>query len=193
MPKRAAIFRAQNERRVYCCEKGGWPDSGRLFFRGGGRLCPDNGSSENGSRGTWDVQGLPHPLQASALWQCCDFTETFCSPEKRTVHINLDETAVKFFQPLGKGLVAIPKYTTRKRFLKQERRAGLGDRRQAVSYLAFIASDPQVQSLLPQVFVASKRAVSVADARAFEEQRSQDNLFLLLRDSGRLDHKVWQR
>ena len=129
-------------------------------------------------------------MQASALWQWCNFTETLRSPEKRIVHINLDETAVKLFQPPGKGLLAIPKNTTRKTFLQQERKASLGDRRRAVSYLAFIASDPDVQKLLPQVFVASKRVVTVADARAFEEHRTQDNLFLLLRDSGWLDHKV---
>jgi len=101
---------------------------------------------------------------------------------KPVVHINMDESSVKLSPTLKRGHVAVRNGFTRKRFLQQERKNGLKARRAAVTLVAFVSDNKEVNKALPQIIVGSE-AVIQAWMVPLLANRQADNIFVLRRKS----------
>lgn len=130
--------------------------------------------------------GVPF-CKASAVWQWANFWEARGRPARVTCFLNLDETSIPLLPSPSpaKGFLALRTGETVKRRTEQERRASLSERRSAVSFVAMIADQPEVQALLPQVLVGSSKVVPAATAADFVHRG--DQIFLLRRKSGWLN------
>ena len=103
--------------------------------------------------------------KATAAWTWSDFLGSISPAGKRVVHVNMDETAVKFWQEGGAGYVQIPSGVIKAEFLETEAKVSLSKKRMVCSLLGFISDDEETQRLLPQVFVVNKRSLTEAATR----------------------------
>ena len=101
--------------------------------------------------------------------QCVDSGKTPC-------YINLDETSVARCAAKAVGYIAPPRFwpgrlAPRRPLQKQQKRA-------AITHIALIASMPEVQPKLPQIFVCNERVVP-AWALASPELEKPDTVHFL--------------
>ena len=101
----------------------------------------------------------PCPHEAIAAWQWNNFLESRAPWNKKIVHINLDETSCRLCGETNKGAVAIGQNGSRKDALQGEHRASLSARRAAVTLVAIVCDDTEIQKELPQVVIGSDKVV----------------------------------
>ena len=114
-----------------------------------------------------------------------NFVESFCSPAKKILRINLDETSVKTWMPSGKGLVTrrIPGPC------RGDRRVAPATRKQqrgCLSHVAFVCDQPEIQPHLPHVIIGNECVLPLYIQREMETQLSS-NVFLVRRKSAWVD------
>ena len=103
-------------------------------------------------------------------------------PGRRVVHINMDETAIRFWEKSAvDGYVVVPPKMVRKHFLERENGATLAERRAVCSLVAFAADDAVVHAMLPQILVVNSHTVTAADERALKETLMDSRTHFLLR------------
>ena len=122
-------------------------------------------------------------FQATACWQWANCLASLRPPEKRLVHVNMDETCMRLWLPARKGYVHLPPGSRKRHILDAERRSDLSKRRSAMSLLAFVSDDAVVQAALPQVLVANKHVLSVRDHEQLGGLIRADSIFILRRES----------
>ena len=103
-------------------------------------------------------------LEAVGTWQWCNFLESLAPAGKQIVRINLDETCVRLCTEATKGAVAVGRNRSRKEALVGEHKASLSARRMAVTLVASVCDDTEIQALLPQVILGNQRVMSKAEA-----------------------------
>ena len=97
--------------------------------------------------------------QAFASWQWSNFLESRAPWNKKIIHINLDETSCRLCGETNKGAVAIGQTRSRKDALQGEHRASLSARRSAVTLVASVCDDTEIQRELPQIVIGSEKVV----------------------------------
>lgn len=95
-------------------------------------------------------------FKARALWQWWAATVSHIPDDKRVIVLNLDETSVKFFYPPGRGL-RIAKADSQAAGARCRRNTTKGQQRKALSYIAVICSDLEVQKKIPQIAIVAKK------------------------------------
>ena len=101
----------------------------------------------------------PFPREAFASWQWNNFLESRAPANKKIIHINLDETSCRLCGDTNKGAVAVGADISRKVALQGEHRASLSDRRAAVTLVAIVCDDREIQRELPQIVIGSAKVV----------------------------------
>ena len=126
--------------------------------------------------------------QAEACWQWHNFLAARAPPNKHIVRINMDESSLKLCPPARKGLVVPIRSSGDQPSYARQRKASLRDRRSALSLVAFIADDVQIQRALPQLILGNESSLP---KRSMDELRSEplacQGFFLLPRKSAWLD------
>ena len=106
----------------------------------------------------------------------------------------MDETSLRMWPGVRKGLVSRSWKKTGPYPLRVQRKAGLSLRRSAISYVAFIADDDTVQETLPQILIGNEHLLTRA---AMDELNAEPlacrGFFLLRRKSAWLDAKCLVR
>ena len=117
-------------------------------------------------------------VEATAAWQWRNFWAARAPAGRAVVHINMDETCVRL-DPVRnvRGAVALTSRETRRAAASLLRHAGLGVRRSAFTLVAFVADNAEVQAVLPQIIVASKRVLP--QRLAAQHIRRADNVFVI--------------
>ena len=113
------------------------------------------------------------------MWQWWNCLEEHVAQPKNVLRVNVDETAVRFYMPQRRGLVA-----KRRRGgppLAQD--ASRRQQRSCVTHVAAICDDTAVQPSLPQVFIGNE-AVLQAAAVKLVRPALHENVILLRRKSG---------
>ena len=103
-------------------------------------------------------------LEAVGTWQWCNFLESLAPAGKQVVRINLDETCCRLCTEATKGGVAVGRNRSRKEALIGEHKASLSARRSAVTLVASVCDDTEIQALLPQVILGNERVLSKGEA-----------------------------
>ena len=103
-------------------------------------------------------------LEAVGTWQWCNFLESLAPAGKQVVRINLDETCCRLCTEATKGAVAVGRNRSRKEALIGEHKASLSARRMAVTLVASVCDDTEIQALLPQVILGNERVLSKGEA-----------------------------
>ena len=121
-------------------------------------------------------------MEAVAAWQWRNFWAARAPAGRTVAHINMDETSVRL-DPVRsiRGAVALEGNETRRDAAFCVRSAPLGLRRAAFTLVAFIADTEEVQKLLPQVIVASRRLLP--QRVAAQHIARADNIFMLSANS----------
>ena len=104
-------------------------------------------------------------LEAVGTWQWCNFLGSLAPAGKQVVRINLDETCCRLCSEATKGAVAVGRNRSRKEALVGEHKASLSARRMAVTLVASVCDDTEIQALLPQVILGNERVLSKGEAR----------------------------
>ena len=102
--------------------------------------------------------------EAVGTWQWCNFLESLAPARKQVVRINLDETCCRLCSEATKGAVAVGRNRSRKEALVGEHKASLSARRMAVTLVASVCDDTEIQALLPQVILGNERVLSKGEA-----------------------------
>ena len=103
--------------------------------------------------------------QAISTWQWSNFLSSLATAKQQVVRINLDETCCPLCTEASKGAVAIGHNGSRKEAMMGEYRASLSARRSAVTLVASVCDDLEIQPLLPQVILGNERVLTRADAQ----------------------------
>ena len=103
-------------------------------------------------------------LEAVGTWQWCNFLGSLAAAGKQIVRINLDETCCRLCTEATKGAVAVGRNRSRKEALIGEHKASLSARRMAVTLVASVCDDTEIQALLPQVIVGNERVLAKGEA-----------------------------
>ena len=116
-------------------------------------------------------------VQATAAWQWHNFWAARAPAGRSVVHINMDETCVRL-DPVRntRGTVALTATETRRDAASLVRSAPLGLRPSALTLVAFIADNDEVQALLPQVILGSSRVLP--QRVAAQHIRRDHNIFV---------------
>ena len=104
-------------------------------------------------------------LEAVGTWQWCNFLASLATADKQIVRINLDETCCRLCTEASKGAVAIGHNRSRKEALIGEHRASLSARRSAVTLVASVCDDSEIQPVLPQIMVGNERVLTKGEAQ----------------------------
>ena len=103
-------------------------------------------------------------LEAEGTWQWCNFLGWLAPAGKQVVHINLDETCCRLCTEATKGAVAVGRNRSRKEAQIGEHKASLSAKRMAVTLVASVCDDAEIQALLPQVILGNERVLSKGEA-----------------------------
>ena len=109
-------------------------------------------------------------------WYCL---EEQVALQKKVLHVNVDETAVRFYMPQRKGMV--PK--RRRGGPSRAQNASRRQQRSCATHVAAICDDTAVQPSLPQVFIGNDAVQHAAAVRLVQPALHQD-VILLRRKSG---------
>ena len=94
--------------------------------------------------------------QATASWQWVNFLESQAPAGKRIVHLNMDESSVKLYPvQCRRGAIALSQSERLKDVCARTSQVSLAVRRRAVTLVAFLADDCEVQRSLPQIVVGA--------------------------------------
>ena len=94
------------------------------------------------------VGGVSHiHFEAVGTWQWCNFLVSLAPAGKQVVRINLDETCCRLCTEATKGAVAVGRNRSRKEALIGEHKASLSARRSAVTLVASVCDDAEIQAL----------------------------------------------
>ena len=99
------------------------------------------------------------PPEAMASWQWNNFLEFQAPWNQKIVHMNLDETSCRLCTETNKGAVAVGQNRSRKSALQGEHRASLSARRAAVTLVATVCDDTEIQRELPQIVIGSEKVL----------------------------------
>jgi len=105
-------------------------------------------------------------VKALATWKWANFLGSLAPPQKRVVHINMDQTSVRLWMHPGAGYVVVPAGQRKRHLLEREQRAPLSKRRAAFSLMAFVSDDEVVQRLLPQIVLVNERTLTSSETAA---------------------------
>ena len=120
-----------------------------------------------------------------AAWKWSNFWASRRASGRRLVHINMDETAIRFWEKSGsQGYIVVPPRMLKKHFLERENGATLSQRRSVCSYVAFISDDDRINELLPQIIIVNEHTISASDVAAVEKPLAlSTTLFVMRRKS----------
>ena len=105
------------------------------------------------------------------------------------VRINLDETCCRLCTEATKGAVAIGRNRSRKEALIGEHKASLSARRSAVTLVASVCDDSEIQSVLPQIILGNERVLAKADARKINAEPDA-RVYCLRQKSGWVNKEI---
>ena len=96
-------------------------------------------------------------LEAAALWRWSNYLQHLDPREKIRVLINVDETSVRLVPEEGKGHVSNRAYRQLCSGMPLGRNASLAAQRSAITHVAAICDQPEIQNRLPQVLLVSEQ------------------------------------
>ena len=132
-------------------------------------------------------------IQAAAFWQWSNFLHSFADANKPAVHINLDETSVKFCQDAGLGLVVERARQMKRKPRSLTRSVGHDTLRGTCTHVAMVCDLAEIQKQLPQFILVKERHLTVADFNTIKLSLPE-NVYLLRGKSswmnGQLMHQV---
>ena len=92
----------------------------------------------------------------------------------------MDETAIRCYMQ-SRGLVAPP--IRGKRTARPTHPCSRKQMRASMTHVAFVATDPDVQAMLPHIFIGAENVLRVTDVELLQPS-FRENIFLLRRKSG---------
>ena len=95
-------------------------------------------------------------LEATALWRWSNYLQHLDPREKIRVLINVDETSVRLVPEEGKGHVSNRAYRLLCSGMPLGRNASLAAQRSAITHVAAICDQPEIQNRLPQVVLVGE-------------------------------------
>ena len=97
------------------------------------------------------------PCKASLFWRWVNWLSSHVVEDKQPLFLNLDETSISYSYHGAKGFYAQKLLRARKGSVKIRKK----ELRGSVSHVAIIADRPDVQKVLPQVFIGNKHRVTL--------------------------------
>ena len=124
--------------------------------------------------------------QAFQSWSWWNLYADSTPAGKRIVGLNMDETAIRFYMQ-SRGLVAPP--TRGKRKARPTHACSRKQMRACMTHVAFVATDPDVQAMLPQIFIGSENVLRVTDVELLQPA-FRENLILVRRKTAWINTEV---
>ncbi len=129
--------------------------------------------------------------EARVFWQWCNYLVSQVAPPKRLLWVNMDETSVAYTYGGARGNV-VSKRRRPADAGEPTERLTRGEQRGAITYAAFVCSEPAAQSVLPQILIGNKhmftqrlmRAISAevpCNVHLWAEPSSWMNIWLLVK------------
>jgi len=100
------------------------------------------------------------------VWTWSNFLHDQTAAGKRPLRVNFDETSVRLFQPSRDGHLSLPAQRLLRSARSLRRRATLAEARTMLTLACFVCDDAELQPLLPQILVASKKVMPAEEASA---------------------------
>ncbi len=100
------------------------------------------------------------------MWTWSNFLHERAPAGRRPVHVNMDETAIRFCQETRQGLLSARARQQRRSARSLWRQVPRGTTRAMMSLLAFVCDDEAIQALLPQVVLVSAKVSPLAELPA---------------------------
>ena len=133
-----------------------------------------------------------HSRQATAAWQWLNFLEARAPPGKKIVHINMDETSLKFYPAQARaGSIATFPGERLSDMRSRPCQASLSARRRAVTLVAFVADDCEVQRVLPQIIAGCTNNIPATWAAS--QRRRADCVYVCRQGSGWLNTNMFNK
>lgn len=132
-------------------------------------------------------------FEAMATLQWDRFVASACPPGFSVLRINMDESSFRLWPGVRPGVIARPRLPGRASSRDLEQRVSLRAQRGAVSFVAFVCDDVEVQALLPQFVVANERLVPAECLKGRALDRQTGRLRLLRQKSSWLTAPVLAR
>ena len=153
------------------------------FFPGTPPKCPPEGIQKFPLSSNQGGFASSHTHEATASWQWLNFLEARAPQDAKIVHINMDETSLKFYPAQARvGAIATLAGERVREVCSRPYQASLSVRRRAVTLVAFIADDCEVQRVLPQVIVGCK--ANIPAQWAVEQRYRRDCVYVCRRTHG---------
>ena len=90
-----------------------------------------------------------------AAWRWWNFWAAQVPADKQILRLNMDETAIRFYYKASRGFIVRPGGSKADRPMQVLRRVGKATQRKALTHIATICDDPEVQVKLPQVLLGN--------------------------------------
>ena len=131
------------------------------------------------------------PIQAQLYFQWINYAVRQCPDDKSVLFVNMDESSVAYTYPCQRGVVLRKRDHVGDPTAFKEK-STLGDRRGAITYLACICSDEELQSSMPQFFIGNKHRFTVALLKVLRHT-TPANTHVWREDSGWMDQAKMAR
>jgi len=129
------------------------------------------------------------PCQATALFQWCNFLDNHVPAGKTALNINLDETALRLYMPMGNGHVIASARNRRTATPRPTQNASPQQTRGSFTHIVMVTDDTAVQPLLPQILIFNSHILSLRD-HAVIRTRIPPNVIVLRAKSGWVTHQT---
>lgn len=126
--------------------------------------------------------------QAFGCWTWSNFLQTVGDQGKPLALLNMDETSLKLSPETKEGWVVADR-PDRESLVWQTNGASLGERRAAVSLVAFLCDKVEIQRVLPQIFLCNEHVLSQREVDELNAS-TNDNVFFVRRKSGWVNKNI---
>lgn len=127
--------------------------------------------------------------KAFGSWWWGGFLQECGRMRKPVLLVNMDETSVRLCPRVREGWVFAEVSSERRDLLRRGPAVSHGESRACLTLVAFLADRPELQRLLPQVFLTNEHTLSKADVD-FLIHSTPENTFFCRRKSSWINHTV---
>ena len=129
----------------------------------------------------------PELGEALAVWQWWNCYEAHVPIGKKPLRLNMDETAVRYHMPPGRGLISSAAASSLSPRVVQH--ASRMQQRACLTHVAFVCDQPAIQPLLPQIVLGNEHVLRAQEAAEVQAHLSR-NVFVMRRKSAWVDVEI---
>ena len=108
--------------------------------------------------------------KAFAMWQWASFLQAQVPPEKKALHINMDETCIRLYQRGKVGHITTQGVREMKRADPLTQSVSLGQQRAACTFVALICDCEMAQVCLPQLILVGEKSMSEVTLKELRDE-----------------------